>query len=54
MCSLGRTLLTFALVHSVLQGQICLLLLFSMLNLFTKTVSLIVHRTVVTTFLKLQ
>ena len=26
MCSLGRTLLAFALLHSVLQGQICLLL----------------------------
>ena len=26
MCSLGKTLLAFALLHSVLQGQICLLL----------------------------
>ena len=26
VCSLGRTLLAFALLHSVLQGQICLLL----------------------------
>ena len=26
MCSLGKTLLPFALLHSVLQGQICLLL----------------------------
>ena len=26
VCSPGRTLLTFALLHSVLQGQICLLL----------------------------
>ena len=26
MCSLGKTLLTFALLHSVLQGQICLFL----------------------------
>ena len=26
MCSLGRTLLAFALLHSVLQGHICLLL----------------------------
>ena len=26
MCSLGRNLLAFALLHSVLQGQICLLL----------------------------
>ena len=25
MCSLGSTLLAFALLHSVLQGQICLL-----------------------------
>ena len=28
--SLGKTLLTFALLHSVLQGQICLLLLVSL------------------------
>ena len=27
VCSLGRTLLAFALLHSVLQGQICVLLL---------------------------
>jgi len=26
VCSLGKTLLAFALLHSVLQGQICLLL----------------------------
>ena len=26
MCSLGKTLLAFALLHSVLQSQICLLL----------------------------
>ena len=26
VCSLGKTLLPFALLHSVLQGQICLLL----------------------------
>ena len=26
VCSLGKTLLAFALMHSVLQGQICLLL----------------------------
>ena len=26
VCSLGKTLLTFALLHSVLQGQTCLLL----------------------------
>ena len=26
MCSLGKTLLAFSLPHSVLQGQICLLL----------------------------
>ena len=26
MCSLGKTLLAFALLHFVLQGQICLLL----------------------------
>ena len=26
MCSLGKTLLHFTLLHSVLQGQICLLL----------------------------
>ena len=26
VCSLGKTLLVFALLHSVLQGQICLLL----------------------------
>ena len=26
LCSLGKTLLAFALFHSVLQGQICLLL----------------------------
>ena len=26
VCSLGKTLLAFALLHSILQGQICLLL----------------------------
>ena len=26
MCSLGKTLLAFALLYSILQGQICLLL----------------------------
>ena len=26
MCSLGKSLLAFALLHSLLQGQICLLL----------------------------
>ena len=30
MCSLGKTLLAFALLHFVLQGQICLLLLVSL------------------------
>ena len=33
MCSLGKTQLAFDLLHSVLQGQICLLLQVSLILL---------------------
>ena len=34
VCSLGKTLLVFALIHSVLQGQICLFLQVSCISTF--------------------